>query len=95
MFTNFATLTTGSEKQIAWAEKLRWPIISQFDNLMEKNLAEAIKQGKIETCRPLWEACRTWITSQSDASFWIDNRNTRPFDLARIALKGAKDAGLY
>lgn len=77
------TSLTGTEKQIKWAEDIRAEFTRKFEILREEyaSLAKrAIAAGKAteeiaEQGRQKLEGQITAALSQSDAKFWIDNRN--------------------
>lgn len=91
MFTTLANLT-GTDKQITWATGIRRKQMGKFDECMQQNMGAAIEQGEqvVSAARPLWLASREWLTAQGDSRFWIDNREISGFEMARLALKGAK-----
>jgi hypothetical protein len=73
---------TGSEKQVAWALRIRQKAIEGFDELLAKGealLAEEVEpedredlQQEIEVCR----SARAWyLSEQTTAAWWIDNRD--------------------
>lgn len=90
----------GSEKQIAWAEKIRanFFIVADeranyhdaasskegvFARSLEKAKAEAKKDFEEENWanegfefQPLWEAFIAFFSTQDEAKFWIDNRES-------------------
>ena len=57
----------GSEKQIAWAEKIRMKIVEEIDSY-QINL-------KSDNTIKLVEAIKQWVLKNDEARFWIDNRD--------------------
>ena len=74
-------MTNGTEKQIAWAEKIRTAWLKDFTS-ESKSSVRFFHASKLDTTEQ-WEACfaqilplvRDWAMSQEDAIFWIDNQN--------------------
>lgn len=63
----------GSEKQIAWAEKIRYGFIMEAKKQETSNTqSEAIKKAII-----------TFFAGQTSAKFWIDNRDKSLTDMVR------------
>lgn len=62
---------TGSEKQVTWATSLRQSIIDEMDRL-------EVKAGEIPQS---WINRRATLLAQSDAKFWIDNRELTAMQL--------------
>lgn len=56
----------GSEKQIAWAEKIRFDALSTFDKELSKH----------KMAEDFTEIYSTYITNNVQSKYWIDNRNS-------------------
>ncbi len=76
---------TGSEKQVAWATKIRKSSMEQWNNLVEHQQRSAVDTPELLADKNAirWlaedaEACREELAitvfNQAAARFWIDNR---------------------
>jgi hypothetical protein len=61
---------TGSEKQIAWAQKIRKTQYTMLDTYVNNHIRSTPEQKEV------WVECFNWIFSQTDARFWIDRRDS-------------------
>ncbi len=85
LFTELPELT-GSEKQIAWATKIRKAAQEQWNNLIERQQRRAVDTPELladktaiswlaEDAEATREILATKVFNQTEARFWIDNRN--------------------
>lgn len=69
---------TGSEKQVAWAEKIRRQYVADMINKL--NRAMSIHIGKVEGSKEnivdILSAIEKVVNQNTEAKFWIENRNT-------------------
>ena len=74
-----ATTMTGSEKQIAWAEKIRTKLLGEIAE--QRAIFEALGRRKgasdelIASELAKFDAVVSKIEAQTEARYWIDNRN--------------------
>lgn len=69
---------TGTEKQIAWAKRIReeaLPVIDQWIKQVEYRSAEDFRRGYGSTMSRLDVGRLKMARAVTDAKFWIDNRN--------------------
>lgn len=66
---------TGSPKQITWAETLRGKVFQELEELEQKAGKKADATEEVEFL--------DWLKGQTEARFWIDNRNTSILFLAK------------
>lgn len=76
----------GSDKQIAWAEKIRIEYINKLDDYIDRTKSNVTAKGNFDPdeykkyIQPLNETVkelRVKLLSKSSASWWIDNRGKR------------------
>lgn len=80
---------TGSEKQIAWAESIRFKIITELDTLGAQAKAQ-IDSGKASADDPNVIQCLAamdYIRNQTKASWWIDHRTMSARSLVYAKMK--------
>jgi hypothetical protein len=83
-----ATLT-GSEKQVAWAEKIRATMLSEMQDFIESFMVAGRKAGHTDDvlrAAPAYvaiTAALAKIEAQTSASWWIDRRSEYPRDLLK------------
>jgi len=69
----------GSEKQIAWAEKIRNTILAQIDGYDTTSSLKLLHFCNIPEYRQdpglAWAQFITDISNETKAAFWINNRN--------------------
>ena len=73
---------TGTEKQIAWAERIRAEFVREWDGFIQ-----ATKDQHKDANTNKAEAFKAWMLSKDRAAFWIDNRlelDTSPAMIWRI-----------
>ena len=70
----------GTEKQVAWANKIRWDLYESTQDTLDKAM-EIIQSGRNperrEKRQRAYDECvlfSKWIFSKTEASFWIDHR---------------------
>lgn len=80
---------TGSEKQIAWADR----IVVSFTSKAEALINEALEKNKItqEEAQKLANTLGTQIQFQDDANYWIDTRNAPIIERMREILSSKED----
>lgn len=66
---------TGSEKQIAWARKIRLSVIEALDRLAKEELIDAEGNPHAEGLRIYKLAIADLIAEHTDSAWWIENRN--------------------
>lgn len=76
----------GSPKQITWATTIRAEQIERVESWIE---AEEEKLG--EPLHPTWYDALDALKQQTDARFWIDNRDYSPHTLLANAAKAEKE----
>lgn len=67
---------TGSDKQVAWANKIRADLMPAVDAEIARLLRKAAN-GDTDEAQAVAAAWRAEIANQADASWWIDNRYNR------------------
>ena len=82
----------GSEKQIAWAEKIRTELLETALHSLVINKAAAKLQTNFEfeynnPTREFCEVIFSIFNNKTNASFFIDNRDMRASNIKRLALK--------
>ncbi len=69
---------SGTEKQVAWAEKIRRQYVADMINKL--NRAMSIHIGKVEESKDnivnILSAIEKVVNQNTEAKFWIENRNT-------------------
>lgn len=66
----------GTEKQIAWAEKIMAEKARKFDIMLNSMTEMAKAEGNYEGAKPFVEKTRAYIDAHKDeAKFWIDHRD--------------------
>lgn len=60
----------GSEKQIAWAEKIRMSFVTKIDEEIEFTIADE-EQEEVD----ILTAFKAWVLKKDEARFWIDYRD--------------------
>jgi hypothetical protein len=86
---------TGSEKQIAWADKIRYAKFSELQeiiakkNAMAQNYAESGKISAADAEKVVNQnnAILNYLENQESAKFWIDNRDLTAYSFAELAVK--------
>lgn len=66
---------TGTEKQIAWARKIRLSVIEALDRLAKEELIDAEGNPHAEGLRIYKLAIADLIAEHTDSAWWIENRN--------------------
>lgn len=66
---------TGTEKQIAWARKIRLSMIEALDRLAKEELIDGDGNPHAEGLRIYKLAIADMIAEHTDAAWWIENRN--------------------
>jgi len=82
---------TGTPKQIAWAEKLRADRFEEMDNAAKKVGKASAAEAAAADARVA--RFTNWLKGQTEAKFWIDNRDRTKKELALMWMeieKGAK-----
>lgn len=65
----------GTEKQVAWAEKIMAEKARKFDIMFDSMEAMAKAEGDYEGAKPLIEKTKAYIEAhKGEAKFWIDHR---------------------
>lgn len=81
----------GTEKQIAWAERIRIKMLDELDVMVTKaseNRDAILKEYKI-TLEDIDAAVRS-IQAKTSASWWIDHRDLPTYSLAELLIKEIK-----
>lgn len=80
---------TGSDKQIAWADR----IVISFTSKAEALINEALENNKItqEEAQNLANTLGTHIQFQDDANYWIDTRNAPIIERMREILSSKEE----
>lgn len=68
---------TGSEKQVAWARKIRVKLLAEIDAFEAQHKPNATR----------WSVARKHLTGKDSASFWIDNRDATVQQIMTIAAR--------
>lgn len=66
---------TGTEKQIAWAERVRISLLEKVEELLDKMLKS--ENPNLENI----ELARKAIQAKTSASWWIDHRDSHPYQM--------------
>ena len=74
---------TGSEKQIAWARKIRVKAIKNVEEKLDYALNANLSDNDHKTVVNKSIAIRNFYKDQSSAAWWIGNRNNTDTALAR------------
>lgn len=61
---------TGTERQVAWADKIRYEMYKEIKNILNVYYED---EGKPEFLG--------WLKGQAEAKFWIDNRDKEPGEI--------------
>jgi hypothetical protein len=81
---------TGSEKQVAWAERIRIQLLSGLEELAARMAERPENMKKVGiTLEQVDEAMKA-IQQKTSASWWIDHRDAGAYNLAEIMLKELK-----
>jgi hypothetical protein len=77
---------TGTEKQIAWAERIRISILEKVEGLLDKMLKS--ENPNLENI----ELARRAIQAKTSASWWIDHRDSHPYRILQEVAEEIADA---
>lgn len=69
-----ATLS-GSEKQVDWATTIRTKRLPEIQKRLERLRQDFIDDGQGEAIEPVIAKANAWVLGQTDARWWIDNRD--------------------
>lgn len=61
---------TGTERQVAWADKIRYELYREIKNILNVYYED---EGK--------EELLNWLKGQAEAKFWIDNKDKKPEEI--------------
>ena len=61
----------GSDKQVQWALTIRLKMLADAQRYADQKIAES---GNAEKVKTLLTAAIEWLKAQTDARYWIDNR---------------------
>jgi len=78
---------TGTEKQVAWAETLRQKLIAEIEELIKKVPAEKKNDPQFHEALKAFD----YIQNITKASWFIDNRYSRPIDVLNRVHRHMKD----
>lgn len=81
---------TGSDKQVAWARKIRADKIADVRKWMDGLRAQAERLGKIEEYETEAAAIMQMLAEKTEARYWIDNRDRPGVTMAQDAYKAAR-----
>lgn len=76
-FNSLPKIIAGSDKQIAWAEKIRAEKVETLLVMASKVKAEA---------QPTWNAIEGYLVGQNQALWWIAHKDYTPEHIAKNAM---------
>ena len=80
---------TGSEKQIAWARKIRSAKIAEFVAYVEAYRPK-VPADQMDRFNEHFGATTSMLAGKTTASFWLDRRETKGQDIATAVYNEAK-----
>ena len=80
---------TGSEKQVAWARKIRAEKILLVEGYFAR-MAERVAPDKQDMFDEQCSVIRQLLAGKAEARWWIDNRDLAETKLAEVAFKEAR-----
>jgi hypothetical protein len=69
------TITTGSPKQITWAEKIKSQVMADTERYLTGQLERLPETARQQNEQQI-AAILGWLRGQTDARWWIDNGRT-------------------
>lgn len=83
---------TGSQKQIAWARKIRGEKIADIRKWLDELHAAAERKGAAEQFEPQAATVMRLMADKVDSRYWIDSRDVPGVAMAQDALRASLQA---